>query len=63
MFAGRHKHDIDVADAQAGHRAGHLELVDVREDDERARGFAWVWSGGAAVAFLVPFEYVGGILG
>ena len=40
MRFGLHKHDIDVADAQAGDRAGHLALVDVRELDERARGFA-----------------------
>ncbi len=40
MFFGRHTHDIDVSEAQAGHRAGELVLVDVREDDERARGFA-----------------------
>lgn len=31
---------MDVVDALARHRAGQLVLVDVREDSERARGFA-----------------------
>ena len=30
---------MDVVEALAGHRAGRLVLVDVREDSERARGF------------------------
>jgi rhodanese-related sulfurtransferase len=34
------KHTIDVIAALAGHEAGRLVLVDVREDGERARGFA-----------------------
>jgi len=34
------KHTIDVIEALAGHRAGRLVLVDVREDHERVRGFA-----------------------
>lgn len=29
---------MDVAEAMAGQRAGHLHIVDVREDHERARG-------------------------
>jgi rhodanese-related sulfurtransferase len=41
MSFGKHKqHDINGADAQAGQRAGRLALIDVRESDERARGFA-----------------------
>jgi rhodanese-related sulfurtransferase len=31
---------IDVVEALAGQQAGRLVLVDVREDSERARGFA-----------------------
>ena len=31
---------MDVVEAGARHRAGHLVLVDVREHSERARGFA-----------------------
>jgi rhodanese-related sulfurtransferase len=31
---------MDVVEALAGHRAGRLVLVDVRETGERARGFA-----------------------
>ena len=34
------KHTMDVVEALAGHKAGRLVLVDVREDGERARGFA-----------------------
>ena len=34
------KHTMDVAEALAGQKAGRLVLVDVREDAERARGFA-----------------------
>jgi rhodanese-related sulfurtransferase len=36
----RRKRTMDVVEAQAGQRAGRLVLVDVREDSERARGFA-----------------------
>ena len=36
----KRKHTMDVVDALAGHEAGRLVLVDVREDSERARGFA-----------------------
>jgi rhodanese-related sulfurtransferase len=36
----KRKHTMDVAEAQAGQQAGRLILVDVREDGERARGFA-----------------------
>jgi rhodanese-related sulfurtransferase len=35
----KRKHTMDVLEALAGHRAGRLVLVDVREDSERARGF------------------------
>ena len=31
---------MDVAEAASGHGAGRLVLVDVREDSERAQGFA-----------------------
>ena len=34
------RNTIDVVEAHAGHRAGRLVLVDVREPGERARGFA-----------------------
>ena len=34
------KWTMDVAEVLAGQRAGRLVLVDVREDSERARGFA-----------------------
>jgi rhodanese-related sulfurtransferase len=40
LFGRRKQHSIDVAEAMAGHRAGQLVLVDVREASERARGFA-----------------------
>ena len=40
MFRRSEKHAMDVVDALARHRAGQLVLVDVREDSERARGFA-----------------------
>jgi rhodanese-related sulfurtransferase len=40
MFRRRNEHAMDVAEALAGHQAGRLVLVDVREDSERARGFA-----------------------
>ena len=36
----KRKHTMDVVDALAGHEAGRLVLVDVREGSERARGFA-----------------------
>jgi rhodanese-related sulfurtransferase len=36
----RRKHTVNVAEARAEHEAGRLVLVDVREDNERARGFA-----------------------
>jgi rhodanese-related sulfurtransferase len=36
----KRKHIMDVAEALAGQEAGRLVLVDVREDAERARGFA-----------------------
>ena len=36
----KRKHTMDVVEALAGHKAGRLVLVDVREDAERARGFA-----------------------
>ena len=35
----KRKHTMDVVEALAGHKAGRLVLVDVREDSERARGF------------------------
>ena len=34
------KNTMDVQEALAGHQAGRLVLVDVREGSERARGFA-----------------------
>jgi rhodanese-related sulfurtransferase len=34
------RHTMDVMAARAGQQAGRLVLVDVREDRERARGFA-----------------------
>ena len=41
MFNGfRRKNTMDVVEALAGHEARRLVLVDVREDAERARGFA-----------------------
>ena len=39
MPPGRDRHNIDAVEALAGHRAGRLVLVDVREDSERERGF------------------------
>lgn len=36
----KRRNTIDVIEALAGHRAGQLVLVDVREESERARGFA-----------------------
>lgn len=36
----KRRNTLDVIEALAGHRAGRLVLVDVREDAERARGFA-----------------------
>jgi rhodanese-related sulfurtransferase len=40
-FTGfKHSNAMDVVEARAGHRAGRLILVDVREHSERARGFA-----------------------
>jgi rhodanese-related sulfurtransferase len=36
----RRKHTMDVVEALAGQQAGRLVLIDVREDSERARGFA-----------------------
>ena len=36
----KRRHTMDVVEALAGQRAGRLVLVDVREDGERARGFA-----------------------
>jgi rhodanese-related sulfurtransferase len=36
----KRKSTMDVAEVLAGHEAGRLVLVDVREDSERARGFA-----------------------
>ena len=36
----KRKNTIDIVEALAGQRAGRLVLVDVREDSERARGFA-----------------------
>ena len=39
MLGRRNQNTIDVADAEAGHRAGRLVLVDVREAGERARGY------------------------
>jgi rhodanese-related sulfurtransferase len=36
----KRKHTMDVAEALAGQQAGRLVLVDVRDDAERARGFA-----------------------
>jgi rhodanese-related sulfurtransferase len=38
--AFKRKHTMDVVEALAGQQAGRLLLVDVREDAERARGFA-----------------------
>ncbi len=38
MFGRRNQRSLDVAEAMAGQRAGHLRIVDVREDHERARG-------------------------
>jgi rhodanese-related sulfurtransferase len=38
MFRRRRPASIDVHEALAGHRAGRLVLVDVREPRERARG-------------------------
>jgi rhodanese-related sulfurtransferase len=40
MFKRRDKQTMDVLDALAGHRAGQLLLVDVREDSERANDSA-----------------------
>jgi rhodanese-related sulfurtransferase len=41
VFNGfKRKNTMDVVEALAGHEAGRLVLVDVREDSERARGFA-----------------------
>ncbi len=40
LSAFKRKNTMDVIDALAGHRAGRLVLVDVRESSERARGFA-----------------------
>jgi len=41
IFNGfKRTHTMDVVEALAGHEAGRLVLVDVREDSERARGFA-----------------------
>jgi rhodanese-related sulfurtransferase len=40
MFRRRDTHPIDVVETLAGHQAGRLVLVDVREDSERAPGFA-----------------------
>ena len=37
MLGRRNKHAIDVVEALAGHRAGLLTLVDVREPGERSR--------------------------
>jgi rhodanese-related sulfurtransferase len=39
VFSQR-KHTMDVVEARAAQQAGRLVLVDVREDAERARGFA-----------------------
>ncbi len=36
----KRKHTMDVVEALTGQQAGRLVLVDVREDSERARGFA-----------------------
>ena len=36
----KRRNTIDVIEALAGHRAGQLVLVDVRESAERARGIA-----------------------
>lgn len=36
----KRRHTMDVVEALAGQTAGRLILVDVREDSERARGFA-----------------------
>ena len=36
----KRKDTMDVVEALAGQKAGRLVLVDVREDSERARGFA-----------------------
>jgi rhodanese-related sulfurtransferase len=41
VFNGfKRQHTMAVVEALAGHKAGRLVLVDVREDAERARGFA-----------------------
>ena len=41
MFGGfKRKNVMDVIEALAGQAAGRLVLVDVREESERARGFA-----------------------
>ena len=40
MFGRRDKRTLDVAEAADAQRAGRLVLVDVREDRERAQGFA-----------------------
>jgi rhodanese-related sulfurtransferase len=41
IFNGfKRKHTMDVVEALAGQAAGRLVLVDVRENSERARGFA-----------------------
>ncbi len=41
IFNGfKRSNTIDVVEALAGHAAGRLVLVDVREDGERSRGFA-----------------------
>ena len=39
MLGRRKQNAIDVAAADADHRAGRLVLVDVREASERARGY------------------------
>jgi rhodanese-related sulfurtransferase len=36
---GLRRNSIDVIEALAGHRAGRLVLIDVREAGERSRGF------------------------
>lgn len=36
----KRKHTLDVVEAVTSQKAGQLVLVDVREDSERARGFA-----------------------
>ena len=41
VFSGfKRKNTMDVVEAQAAQKAGGVVLVDVREDSERARGFA-----------------------